>query len=83
LRTPTQKAEAVFNHLYAYVWIDLPEEVNHAKTLHELSTIPWSEPLMPFFAELYEILFGNSATNRTHAHMKSLISRIITHFQWM
>lgn len=58
VRTPDQKARAILVHMFRYYGIQTNEAMIPSLTNKELLRIPEIQPLLPFFQELYEMIYS-------------------------
>lgn len=80
IRTPEQKARALLIHLFRYYGIHRDETLIPSLTQEELLIIPEIQPLLPYFQELYEMIF--SGRKITHATIKTFTTNLMNTLPW-
>lgn len=80
IRTPDQKARAILVHMFRYYWIQTHEELIPSLTPEELLNITEIKPLLPFFQELYVIIY--SGKKITHATIKTFTTNLTWTLSW-
>ena len=80
IRTPDQKARAILVHLFRYYGMQTHEELIPSLTQEELMKIPAIKPLLPFFQELYVIIY--SGKKITHTTIKTFTTNLMSTLTW-
>ncbi len=80
VRTPEQKAKALLQHLFIYIWREDEETEIAWYTLQEIKHIAWSELLIPFFSELYTSIYTDQKT--THSSINTITKSIHSSLSW-
>ena len=80
IRTPDQKARAILVHMFRWYGIQTHEELIPSLTPEELLNIPEIKPLLPFFQELYVIIY--SGKKITHTTIKTFTTNLTWTLSW-